>query len=236
MLYADRVRETTATNSTGTVTLAGAVSGFRTFASAFTNLDTVRYCIALGTEWEVGQGVYNVGTLSRVTVFASSNAGALVDFSAGAKGVWCDLPATGITAATHGEGEFTLAAGLQVVPDTVFSRIGGRKLDLSRFPILAGHARHVRFLCCVDKTAGATSGTIQLYDVTNGVVVTDTNLVTTSLSNEELDSGDLAVGGAAGNIRTDVVSMYEVQMKRTGGAGGVDAVYCTDARLVVYYT
>lgn len=86
---ADRVRETTVTTGTGTVTLAGAVSAYRTFASAFSNNDSVYYVIAGPSEWEVGSGVYNAGTLSRVKVEASSNAGALVSFSAGSKDVFC---------------------------------------------------------------------------------------------------------------------------------------------------
>ena len=53
-LYADRVQETTTTTGTGTVTLAGAVSGYRTFTSALADGDRVRYTIALGTEWETG--------------------------------------------------------------------------------------------------------------------------------------------------------------------------------------
>lgn len=95
-VLADRVRETTTTTGTGTVTLAGAVTGFQTFA-AIGNANTTYYTIAgLGTsEWEVGIGTYtSVGTtLARNTVLASSNAGSLVNFSAGTKDVFCDYPA-----------------------------------------------------------------------------------------------------------------------------------------------
>lgn len=92
--FRDRVKETTTTTGTGTVTLGGAVSGFRTFQSIFTVGDWVRYAIVLSTEWEVGEGILaTTTTLSRINVFASSNAGALVNFSAGSKEVWCDLPA-----------------------------------------------------------------------------------------------------------------------------------------------
>lgn len=95
-VLADRVRETTTTAGTGTVTLAGAVTGFQTFA-AIGNANTTYYTIAgQGTsEWEVGIGTYTSAgtTLSRDTVLASSNAGALVNFSAGTKDVFCDYPA-----------------------------------------------------------------------------------------------------------------------------------------------
>jgi hypothetical protein len=95
-VLADRVRETTTTAGTGTVTLAGAVTGFQTFA-AIGNGNTTYYTIAgQGTsEWEVGIGTYTASgtTLARNTVLASSNSGALVNFSAGTKDVFCDYPA-----------------------------------------------------------------------------------------------------------------------------------------------
>ncbi len=97
-LYADRVQETSTTTGTGTLTLAGAVTGFRTFASALVTGERVRYAIFLGTEWEVGDGVFTTSgtTLTRENVFASSNSGALVSFSSGSKNVWIDVPAQAI--------------------------------------------------------------------------------------------------------------------------------------------
>jgi len=92
----DRVKETTTTTGTGTVTLAGAVSGYQSF-SAIGDGNTTYYTIAgQGTsEWEVGIGTYTSSgtTLSRTTVLASSNSGSLVNFSAGTKDVFCDYPA-----------------------------------------------------------------------------------------------------------------------------------------------
>ena len=87
-LLADRVRETSATTGTGTMTLAGAVTGYQGFNAAFTNGDTVYYVIHYATEWEVGIGTVGTGTLSRDTVLQSSNADALVPFSAGTKDVF----------------------------------------------------------------------------------------------------------------------------------------------------
>lgn len=89
----DRVKDQTTTTGTGTVNLgATAPVGFRTFASAITSGSTVRYLIesADSSEWEVGEGVFTDGspdTLTRVTIYASSNAGSLVNFSAGTKNV-----------------------------------------------------------------------------------------------------------------------------------------------------
>lgn len=93
---ADRVKETTTTIGTGTVSLGGAVAGFRAFSSAFTSGTVVYYCITDGTNWEVGYGAATTGTpwtLARSTVLASSNAGSLVSFGAGTKDVFCTAPA-----------------------------------------------------------------------------------------------------------------------------------------------
>jgi hypothetical protein len=95
-VLADRVRETTTTTGTGSVTLGGAVTGFQTFA-AIGNANTTYYTIAgQGTsEWEVGIGTYTSSgtTLARNTVLSSSNSGSLVNFSSGTKDVFCDYPA-----------------------------------------------------------------------------------------------------------------------------------------------
>jgi hypothetical protein len=96
-VVADRVKETTTTTGTGNVTLAGAVSGFRTFASMMANNDTCFYAIQhqSANEWEVGYGTFVSATpaLARTTVIASSNAGAAVNFSAGTKDVLLTAPA-----------------------------------------------------------------------------------------------------------------------------------------------
>lgn len=91
---ADRVRETTTTAGTGAIALGGAVSGFRTFASALATGDTTHYAIALGAQWEIGLGTLTAATtLARTTVLASSNNGALVSFDAGIKDVFVTAPA-----------------------------------------------------------------------------------------------------------------------------------------------
>jgi hypothetical protein len=94
-VIADRVKETTTTTGTGTVTLLGAATGFQSF-SAIGNANTTYYAIVnqTGTEWEVGLGTYTASgtTLARTTVIASSNAGSAVNFSAGTKDVFVTYP------------------------------------------------------------------------------------------------------------------------------------------------
>lgn len=92
-LLADRVLETTTTTGTGSFALGGALTGYVTFNSVFSNGDIVFYTADNGQgEWEVGYGTVGTGTLSR-TVIESSNANALVVFSAGTKRVFCTAPA-----------------------------------------------------------------------------------------------------------------------------------------------
>jgi len=89
----DNIGDTTASIGTGTINLeAVAQTGARIFAGNVTSGATVRYHIenADQSEWEVGEGVFTDATpdtLTRVTVYASSNSGSLVDFSAGTKNV-----------------------------------------------------------------------------------------------------------------------------------------------------
>jgi len=100
-LVADRVAETTTTLGTGTVTLAGAKTGYRAFTSAFSTGAKVYYCITDNTDWEVGVGTFTTAgtTLSRDSVFASSNAGAAVNWGAGSKDVFCTAPTQTIVGA-----------------------------------------------------------------------------------------------------------------------------------------
>lgn len=96
----DRVLETTTTSGTGALTLAGAVTGFRTFASVMTSpSDTCLYALwavdadgnATG-DYEEGLGTYSASnTLTRTTVFRSSNANAAVTLAAGTKYVAISL-------------------------------------------------------------------------------------------------------------------------------------------------
>lgn len=119
----DRVKDSTTTTGTGTVTLSGAApDGFRPFSSAHTTGATVRYAISLGTEWEVGEGIYTTSgnTLTRASVLASSNSGSLVSFSAGTKTVISTLTASDLDtylplAGGVLTGDLTLGAGKKLI-------------------------------------------------------------------------------------------------------------------------
>jgi microcystin-dependent protein len=89
-ILAYRAKETTATIGTGALTLAGAPAGARSFTQAFgASSRRVRYVISFATGYEMGLGEFNGSTgLTRVSVVASSNAGALVALPVGTKDVF----------------------------------------------------------------------------------------------------------------------------------------------------
>ena len=95
----DRVKETSTTTGTGTLSLAGAVSGFQTFVAGIGNSNVTYYAIVndSGTEFEIGIGTVtdaSPDTLSRTTILESSNSDSAVDFSSGTKTVFSTLPAS----------------------------------------------------------------------------------------------------------------------------------------------
>jgi len=95
LVVKDRVKETSTTSGTGTLTLAGAASGFQAF-SVIGNGNTTYYAVIDGTNWEVGLGTYTLSgtTLARTTVLASTNSNNAVNFSSDSKDVFVVYPAS----------------------------------------------------------------------------------------------------------------------------------------------
>jgi len=102
LVLKDRVLESSTSTGTGSFTLTGAQTGYQSF-SAIGNGNTTYYTIqgknpdgTLTGEWEVGVGTWSTGnTLARNTVLSNSlGTTAKIVFSAGAKDVFCDYPAS----------------------------------------------------------------------------------------------------------------------------------------------
>jgi hypothetical protein len=99
LIIKDRVKETTTSFGTGSITLSGAETKYVSFGSVLSNSDTVYYAIehsGSGTdEWEVGLGTYTSSTnsISRDTILASSSSGSAVNFSVGSKSIFATYPA-----------------------------------------------------------------------------------------------------------------------------------------------
>ena len=83
LVLANRVQESATANTTVSFSLTGAVAGFQTFA-VIGNTNTTFYSATdTAGNWEVGLGTYSTSgpTLTRTTIYASSNAGSAVTFS-----------------------------------------------------------------------------------------------------------------------------------------------------------
>jgi len=95
LVLTDRVQQTGTANTTVSFTLSGSVTGFQSFTSGIGNGNTTYYAATDASgNWEVGLGTYSTTgpTLTRTTIYASSNSGSAVTFS-GTVNVWCDYPA-----------------------------------------------------------------------------------------------------------------------------------------------
>ena len=123
LVLADRVKETTTTAGTGTITLNGAATGFQSFA-VIGNANTTYYTIAgqTGNEWEVGIGTYTSSgtTLARTTVLSNSSGTqpSALSFSAGTKDVFVTYPAEYAVASTNDgtAGQLLTSNGTGVAP------------------------------------------------------------------------------------------------------------------------
>ena len=95
---ADRVLDSSTSTGTGAFVVSGTpAAGYRTFSAVMSVGDTCYYSIQGQTtsEWEVGLGTYSsANTLTRTTVYSSSNSNAAVTFSAGTKNIFITMAAS----------------------------------------------------------------------------------------------------------------------------------------------
>jgi len=89
--FPERVGATTTTTGTGTITLSTAIAQYQG-TSALTDAKEYEYFIedADGSGWESGRGTYTLTgtTLSRATIYDSSNSGSAITLSAGTHNVF----------------------------------------------------------------------------------------------------------------------------------------------------
>ena len=96
----DRVRETSTSQGTGTINLAGAVTGFQTFVAGIGDGNETYYAIfEEGTNlFEIGRGTVTDATpdtLSRTEVLSNSSGNtSKINFSGGTLSVFCTMPAS----------------------------------------------------------------------------------------------------------------------------------------------
>ena len=116
----DRVKETSTTQGTGDITLAGASTGFITFNSGIGTSNTTYYAIhEQGTNnFEVGLGTLSASTTLERTTVLSNSAGntSKINFNSGGSStldVFCTLPASKAVV-EESDGDVTLPADLTV--------------------------------------------------------------------------------------------------------------------------
>jgi len=192
LVVKDRVKETTTTTGTGTVTLGGAVSGFQTFTSVLSNADTTYYAIIdyTNNEFEVGLGTFTSSgtTLARTTILESSNSGSAVDFGSGTKEVFITYPA---------EKSVYLDASNQLVINGTAVTASATDLNL------------------ID---GITNGTV----IASKAIITDSNKDISGGRNitisGELDAATLDISGNAdidGTLEADAITIDGVTLVET---------------------
>ena len=127
LVVKDRIKETSTTSGTGTLTLAGAASGFRSFAD-IGNGNTTYYAIvdSVANTWEVGIGTYTLSgtTLARNTILSnSSGTTAAINFAANSKDVFVTYPSDkavyGDETNTAYDAQFAASNGVYLNSNTV---------------------------------------------------------------------------------------------------------------------
>ena len=111
LVLADRVQQTGTANTTVSFTLTGSSTGFQSFA-VIGNTNTTYYsAFDQSGNWETGLGTYSTTgpTLTRTTVFASSNSGLAVTFS-GTVNVFVTYPSSQGLYITNSGGQISLQA------------------------------------------------------------------------------------------------------------------------------
>jgi len=220
-VIADRVKETTTTTGTGTISLLGAVTNFETFTANLSNSDTTYYAIVDSTNnaFEVGLGTFTSSgtTLARSTVIASSNSNSAVNFGAGTKEVFITIPASkmvvedgsnnvaigGTVTASAFSGSGASLTGVDVVNDTS-PQLGGN-LDTNSHNILIDDAHFIG-----DENGNeqiifqTTSSAVNQLDVTNAATGNAPKLSATGgdtnidLELETKGTGHITIRGRSG--------------------------------------
>lgn len=226
LVLKDRVQETTTTTGTGTITLAGAVSGFQSF-SAIGNGNTCYYAIVGGTEWEVGLGTYTSSgtTLSRDTILESSNGGTAVNFSAGTKNVFVTYPAeksiyqnaSGVANLTSTD--VTTALGYTPVTDARTLTINGTAFDLT-----ANRTWSVGTVTSITAGTGLSGGTI----TSSGTIAIDSTVATLTgaqtLTNKTISGASNTLSDIANSSLTNSAITINGTSTSLGGSISVGTV------------
>jgi hypothetical protein len=192
LVVKDRVRETTTTTGTGTYTLAGAATGFQSFAVVGDGNATY-YTVTDGTDWEVGVGTYTSSgtTLSRDTILASSNSGSAVNWGAGSKDVFLTYPA---------ERAVLVDDNFEIVPATSASLVGNTVTIQLRYSSTPGAVPTALSLSTGELVVNTADGKLYFKDSGGTVKVLSQADQIAPLTTK----GDLLVNDGTSNVRLPV--------------------------------
>ena len=214
LIVKDRIKESTNTTGTGTLTLTGATAGFQTFA-AVGDASTTYYAILNGNNWEVGLGTYTASgtTLSRDTVLSSSNAGAALNLSGGSD-VFCTYPSE--KAVFLNSSDVIEGTNIVVEGNIADNAVTADKLADSINAEIAANTAKVTNATHTGDVTGATALTI----ADNAVNATKLNVTGDGTNTQFLQSdGD---GSFTWNVPTDTTYTAGTGLGLTGTAFSLD--------------
>jgi hypothetical protein len=229
LVLANRVQETTATTGTGTITLAGAVSGYQSFA-AIGNGNTTYYTITSGTAWEVGIGTYSTTgpTLARTTILSSSAGGAAITL-VGVSTVFSTYPADR-SVNYDATNSLTLSGTAISAPAWTTTGIGIKQVATTYTDTTStGTVPNVYINSFAAQTLAATNTITvsQLYGVFFNTPTAGTNVTATERWSVGTDTlrvtGGILMDGTAGNFIQLATAMTSGQfiLGNTAGTGNM---------------
>ena len=126
LVVKDRIKDTSSTSGSGTITLDNSPpAGYQAF-STLGNGSTTYYAIQGSDDsFEIGLGTYNANTLTRTTILSSSNNGVIINLPSGSHTVWVDYPAAKAYLSEEGiDRSFTSTAGIAAGRPVILNSAG----------------------------------------------------------------------------------------------------------------